>query len=545
MTATGTITSQAVTEWVKLFPRTVTETYTSSVTFMKQLTVIAVSTITYLKNVFPEESYTVESFGGIRLRILKKKCKDELAQFVSTALTQAFEAFDKKYLHQLALCFYDGECKLENLIEYHVFEFSYNPDGVTMDVHSKNRDSAKRSTRYSFDNVRDRTIHMIRSCVVIMQTCQNELPSTYDVSLRLYYNDSAPEGYQAPGFLSTSESEDHIESTLAEAVKLGWVETPYHKLVTRTYCKEAMTSSHDAIPSQNPPAMTQDQGDDFNPREGDQRSTPGPEVSAGQLLCSCNRTDVEDQNLLLTCIHCGRLQHASCYGVRRQHVANIRHTCVECGAQHADSVTDPRLDDLTPHKRECLCIFRRTLDWCAQESSVSATQLVDKFDMSHVNATKLMKLLHSHGIIEEDSGSDQTSSRQIIHNQLERVMVKFFQNEEQNIVDRLLAETLSQTSKSDPVGDVLSPMEKVSLQTASTLGRVVQPEVIKVPEDSMLKEYREAILTNQVVDEEMPLSGNHNPVKDMEKIGKPGKRKLSDGTKRGVRTKRAKTTKKI
>ena len=91
-----------MTEWVRLFPRQATETYTSSVTFMKQLTVVAVSTITYLKNVFPEESYTVENFGGIKLRVLKKKCRHELAHFVSTALTQAFEAFDKKYVSLLS-----------------------------------------------------------------------------------------------------------------------------------------------------------------------------------------------------------------------------------------------------------------------------------------------------------------------------------------------------------------------------------------------------------------------------------------------------------
>lgn len=65
---------------------------------MKQLTVVAVSAITYMKNVFPEDSYTVENFSGIRLRILKKKPNHDLAQFVSTAMSQAFEAFDKKYV---------------------------------------------------------------------------------------------------------------------------------------------------------------------------------------------------------------------------------------------------------------------------------------------------------------------------------------------------------------------------------------------------------------------------------------------------------------
>lgn len=92
---------QALTEWVRVFPKQVTETYTSSVTFMKQLTIVAVSTISYLKNVFPEESYTVENFGGVKLRILKDTCRDELAQFVSTALAQAFEAFEKKYVSDL------------------------------------------------------------------------------------------------------------------------------------------------------------------------------------------------------------------------------------------------------------------------------------------------------------------------------------------------------------------------------------------------------------------------------------------------------------
>lgn len=87
-----------MSEWVKIFPRQLTECYTSSVTFMKQLTVVAISTITYLKNALPNDSYIVETFAGAKLRILKKKCRDDVAQFLSTALTQAFEAFDKKYV---------------------------------------------------------------------------------------------------------------------------------------------------------------------------------------------------------------------------------------------------------------------------------------------------------------------------------------------------------------------------------------------------------------------------------------------------------------
>ncbi|KAJ8725224.1 hypothetical protein PYW07_016182 [Mythimna separata] len=355
MSATATFTSQAVAEWVRLFPRQATETYTSSVTFMKQLTVVAVSTITYLKNVFPEESYTVENFGGIKLRVLKKKCRHELAQFVSTALTQAFEAFDKKYLHQLVICFYDGECKIENLVEYHIFEYLYSPEGVTMNVHSKTRDSAKSSTRYDFDNVRERTLHLIRACVVIMQACQNDMPESYDVSLRLYYNEDAPEGYQAPGFLSTTEDQDHLEPTLPETVKLGWVETPFHRMTARTYIRESMGSSHDAIPSQNAPKMTQNDQDDFESSSAMRSTSDASEI---RILCPCNKFDADEStHALLTCHYCSTQQHAACFGLSRENAARVqRHCCTECSdMEPSREPTDPRLAALGVKKRERHC----------------------------------------------------------------------------------------------------------------------------------------------------------------------------------------------
>lgn len=123
-------------------------------------------------------------------------------------------------------------------------------------------------------------------------------------------------------------------------------------------------------------------------------------------------------------------------------------------------------------------------------------------------------------------------------------MSKFFKTNESNIVERLLAETLSQGSQSDPVGDVLSPLEKINLQNTSSLGRVVQAEAPSTTEDSTLKQYRDAILFNDNM-EELPLSGNHNPIQDMTNIGKrTTKRKSTDKAKRtGVKTKRARADK--
>lgn len=123
--------------------------------------------------------------------MLEKLNERQLKMKSHTKHVQANILHSQPQLHQLALCFYEDECKPENLIEYHIFEYSYNDDRVTLDLHSKSRHSRgrhSRHTEHTFESVRERTVHLIRACVVIMQSCQTELPAAYDVSLRLYYN---------------------------------------------------------------------------------------------------------------------------------------------------------------------------------------------------------------------------------------------------------------------------------------------------------------------------------------------------------------------
>ncbi|XP_072941443.1 uncharacterized protein [Epargyreus clarus] len=541
MTAMPTPTSQAMLEWVKVFPAQMNENYISSGQFMKQLTIVAMSTITYLKNVFPEDSYNVETFAGIKLKILKEKCCDEVAQFLSTTLKQAFDAFDHKYLYQLALCFYENQCKVENLFEYHIFEYSYHDDRVTMNVHLKNRDNTKNSTKFTFENVRERTIYLIRTCVVVMQAYQNELPSTYDISLRLYYNKETPLDYQAPGFHHVEEAEDPLQSSLADSIKLGWVETPFHKVVTRSYIQDDAKASREAIASQNPPAMTQAELNSSNV-SGRVLSTSGNEV---RMLCPCNKYDRDElnQSPLLICECCGSAQHAACFGVRRAAAAAAAagaraggHACAACADAGRRPHADARLAPLSARKRECLCMFRRTLDWCTQVSTINGWGLVEKFSISEVNASRLLKLLYSQGIIAKNSETNLDLPHKIITDKLKSVMDKFFQNieEEDNIVDRLLAETFaSQENQSDPISEVLSPLEKVSLQNACNLGRVVdkpeKPKTGNEMEDPSLKEYRDAILSNDKVEE----LTNVNEALGRGHRKKFPKRKIGEGTSDG------------
>ena len=59
-----------VDTWGKIFPTKV-ETQQASLTYVKKLLTIGVSSITYLRSMFPEEAYTQKNLNGLALKILK------------------------------------------------------------------------------------------------------------------------------------------------------------------------------------------------------------------------------------------------------------------------------------------------------------------------------------------------------------------------------------------------------------------------------------------------------------------------------------------
>ena len=59
-----------VDTWGKIFPTKV-ETQQASLTYVKKLLTIGVSSITYLRSMFPEEAYTQKNLNGLTLKILK------------------------------------------------------------------------------------------------------------------------------------------------------------------------------------------------------------------------------------------------------------------------------------------------------------------------------------------------------------------------------------------------------------------------------------------------------------------------------------------
>ncbi|XP_063372210.1 uncharacterized protein LOC134660403 [Cydia amplana] len=591
MTATTTQvpTRQLVSEkeWLKLFPKHFTENYTSSVTFIKQLTVMAMSTITYMKCALPEDSYDTEQFAGLRLKLLKDKCEDEMARFLSKALKCTFEAFDKKYVHQLAICFHKGDCVPENMIEYHLFEYTYNADGVSMNISSANGNNEKNATS------------MLLRTLSVYESGMPPLPVDYDISLRIYYNESAPEDYQAPGF-EASTGPDPVSDTLRAAVRLGRVETPYHKLVARTYMREDMPDE---------PSDTTEMRQDDDVEDGSMNCEVDSESLEPSLRCPCGKQDSREQ-ALVTCRFCHTQQHATCFGLLGP---ITEHCCAECADRDpARRSTCSILEGLGSRKQECLCIFRRTLAMCSRQASLTGDELMARFNLTLASTAKMIRLLTSHQIlanidpnkfnltlastakmirlltshqilanIDPNKGADLyaqlappggkvlvqnrhkhtttgdelmarfnltlastakmirlLTSHQILANidpnnltvvrninpiRLKLAYKKFFLTERDS--DSIVERVIAETEASDPVGEALGPIQQITLKETNPGTVIDKPETINM--NTPLKEFSEVEIPTQDPSEELPLSGSHNPV-NVPRPAKRLKRKKSD-----------------
>ncbi|XP_039746124.1 uncharacterized protein LOC120623902 [Pararge aegeria] len=487
-------TLQDVTKWSKLFPLDL-EDFTNSGTFMKKITLVIISSISYLKEALPPGSFTEEIFQGIRLRILRNNCGNKTAQFLSTALEDAFDAMDKRYLHKLALCFYEGECRLGNMLESHVFEYVYNGDMVTMNITcSRDKDTSKQ-TNYTTEQ---QTVNLIRGTLVLMRSCQNMLPSTYGLSLRLYYNEDTPDDYHAPGFTFDGDA-DHFENFAIKGLKVGRVDTPFHKLSLLSYVKEHTSGDDREAPLRN---LSTSKNVKVDSEDRSSRDRP-------RLSCPCTKHDDNARHRddeLLTCLYCNTQQHAACFGVFRDATSLSRHCCSACrDADTTRQPTDLKLIPLTQIKRACLCIFRRTLKFCSSIDCVDVRAVSERFRMSAGNASKLMKMLHRHGIIQQDPTIDSNKSQKVIEKHLKHALIKFSNEREENITDRLIGEiegALSQEScQSTLIDEVLTPIEKQDLRNTSNLGRLIEkPMKNTFVEDSTLKQYREALVMEEVKD---------------------------------------------
>ncbi|KAI5106206.1 HORMA domain-containing protein 1 [Silurus meridionalis] len=202
----------------QMLPRSVA-TEQQSLVVVKKLLAIAVSSITYLRGLFPEKAYGSKYVEEQKVMILREERTCPGASQIVQWLQGCFDALQKRYMYS------DPEHP-EEVTECYQFRIQYTEKGPRLDFESK---SQKNVTKMDCNDMKKASILLVRKLYTLMQNL-SPLPDSVCLNMKLsYYNDVTPQDYQPPGF---KEGENDMLVFQKEPVNLtmGEVITPFHTL---------------------------------------------------------------------------------------------------------------------------------------------------------------------------------------------------------------------------------------------------------------------------------------------------------------------------
>ncbi|XP_039602035.1 HORMA domain-containing protein 1 [Polypterus senegalus] len=215
-----------------VFPPVV-ETQQQSLMLVKRLLAVAISSITYLRGLFPERAYGTKYVEDLCVKILKqdKSCPGS-SQIVKWMLG-CYDALQKKYALSQRICIRASIVvfwKLRTLVltvitECYQFRFKYTEEGPVVNCGSFENTEA----RVTSADTKKACILLIRKLYVLMQNL-GPLPSEISLTMKLfYYDEVTPQDYQPPGF-KEGENDDMVFEGMPVQLMVGDVSTPFHTL---------------------------------------------------------------------------------------------------------------------------------------------------------------------------------------------------------------------------------------------------------------------------------------------------------------------------
>uniref|UniRef100_A0A4W4H9I3 HORMA domain-containing protein n=1 Tax=Electrophorus electricus TaxID=8005 RepID=A0A4W4H9I3_ELEEL len=194
---------------VQMLPRAVA-TEQQSLVVVKKLLAIAVSSITYLRGLFPEKAYGSKYVEEQKVMILREERSCPGASQIVQWLQGCFDALQKRY----------------KITECYQFRIQYTAKGPQLNFESKNQ---KHVTKMDSNDIKKASILLVRKLYTLMQNL-GPLPDSVCLNMKLSYCDEVtPQDYQPPGF---KEGDSNMLVFEKEPVNLtmGEVVTPFHTL---------------------------------------------------------------------------------------------------------------------------------------------------------------------------------------------------------------------------------------------------------------------------------------------------------------------------
>ncbi|KAK0134403.1 HORMA domain-containing protein 1 [Merluccius polli] len=207
------------TEWMGLFESDL-KTQQQSLVFVKRMMAVAVSSITYLRGIFPEDAYRSRYLEDLCVKVLRQDCETPGACKVVKWMMGCFDALEKGY----------------RIIESYQFKFKYTDKGPEMDI-LRNKNVEMQVT---MDDTKKASVLLIRKLFLLMQNL-GTLPNDINLTMKLfYYDDITPAGYEPPGFQEGVCESLWFEGT-AVHFRVGQVQTAFHSLNLRVAAERSRT----------------------------------------------------------------------------------------------------------------------------------------------------------------------------------------------------------------------------------------------------------------------------------------------------------------
>ncbi|XP_077063557.1 zebrafish testis-expressed 38 isoform X1 [Siphateles boraxobius] len=204
------------------------DTETQSLVFVKRMVVIAVSSITYLRGIFPEDSYRSRYLEDLCIKVLKKDCSCPGARKLVKWLMGCFDALEKRYLQMVVIGVHTSPDDSNHVIESYQFKFRYSECGPQMDILS----NVTGTMRVTLEDTKKASTLLIRKLFLLMQNLE-ALPTAVYLTMKLYYyDDVTPPEYEPPGFKAGENDSLWFEGK-AVHFRVGDLQSRFHTMKLR------------------------------------------------------------------------------------------------------------------------------------------------------------------------------------------------------------------------------------------------------------------------------------------------------------------------
>ncbi|XP_066537894.1 zebrafish testis-expressed 38 [Hoplias malabaricus] len=215
---------QEIAEWDSLFHQEL-RTQEQSLVFVKRMLVLAVSSVTYLRGIFPEDAYRSRYLEDLCIKVLREDCSTAAAGRVVKWLIGCFDALEKRYLQIVLIGVHRDPDDTNHVIESYQFKFKYSEHGPQMDIFTNDN----MEMRVTMEDTKKASILLIRKLFLLMQNL-DALPNGVYLTMKLYYyDDVTPPDYEPPGFKEGMCDNLWFEGT-AVHFRVGDLQTPFHLL---------------------------------------------------------------------------------------------------------------------------------------------------------------------------------------------------------------------------------------------------------------------------------------------------------------------------